>query len=314
MDIKRELGIGPTADKGEIRRAYARRLKEVHPEDDPEGFQRLRAAYEAALNRAEYLAEGKTDPDYDDEPIERPREADRPPRSRQSSRPGAEQADDEFEDETPEAEETGSVTLNRISDSLDGDDEEAALKIFEAALSDPVLLNLNNRRRFELGLLQEIGSRDPVPPRLAESAVAAFGWDEHWTDLPGEFQDLADRVMSTRLSAERLAELRQQAKSKFTSDYAKIAARFLLGPYRPVAFSISAGPDLCAAMGKLLDELRHQHPSILTNEVDSRVLAWWELAVFNKNSRLAKRSRWITWSVIGLSFLLGLAQVLLKHA
>jgi hypothetical protein len=48
-----ELGIPPSRDLRAIKLAYAARLKQVHPEDDPEGFQRLRAAYEWALKQAQ---------------------------------------------------------------------------------------------------------------------------------------------------------------------------------------------------------------------------------------------------------------------
>ena len=48
-----ELGIAPSRDPRAIKLAYAARLKQVHPEDDPAGFQRLRVAYEWALKQAQ---------------------------------------------------------------------------------------------------------------------------------------------------------------------------------------------------------------------------------------------------------------------
>jgi hypothetical protein len=45
----RELGLGPDADERAVKRAYAARLKTTRPDIDPEGFQALNAAYQAAL-------------------------------------------------------------------------------------------------------------------------------------------------------------------------------------------------------------------------------------------------------------------------
>lgn len=43
------LGLRPGADAREVRRAYARLLKQTRPEDDPQGFQQLHAAYQYCL-------------------------------------------------------------------------------------------------------------------------------------------------------------------------------------------------------------------------------------------------------------------------
>lgn len=49
QDAFDRLGLSPEADAREIRKAYARELKKIDQQNDPDGFQTLRTAYEAAL-------------------------------------------------------------------------------------------------------------------------------------------------------------------------------------------------------------------------------------------------------------------------
>lgn len=52
MTIWDILGIQPTNDEREIRRAYARELKQRRPDQDPQGFQELREAFDSAKRYA----------------------------------------------------------------------------------------------------------------------------------------------------------------------------------------------------------------------------------------------------------------------
>lgn len=56
------LGLSPTTDVVAIKRAYANQLRTTRPEDDPDGFARLRAAYESALAQAADPAEHPEQP------------------------------------------------------------------------------------------------------------------------------------------------------------------------------------------------------------------------------------------------------------
>lgn len=55
MNIWKILDIEPTTDKKTIRKAYAAKTKEIHPEEKPEEFKELHEAYQAALGYADYV-------------------------------------------------------------------------------------------------------------------------------------------------------------------------------------------------------------------------------------------------------------------
>lgn len=57
------LGLRSDAQERDVKRAYARLLKDTRPAEDPEGFQRLREAYEAALAQAACRVQADGDAD-----------------------------------------------------------------------------------------------------------------------------------------------------------------------------------------------------------------------------------------------------------
>ncbi len=94
------LGIEQTADLSVIKKAYADKSKQCHPEDDPEGFQRLRAAYRQAVAASKFLAEMAQQPPDDVFDVAAAEGADTPDSPPASG--GALETPIEWNDESPE--------------------------------------------------------------------------------------------------------------------------------------------------------------------------------------------------------------------
>lgn len=56
QEIWEVLGIAPTTNKREVKRAYAEAVKHCHPEEEPEAFEKLYEAYQRALNICSFSA------------------------------------------------------------------------------------------------------------------------------------------------------------------------------------------------------------------------------------------------------------------
>lgn len=253
MTVWDELGIEPTGDRREIRRAYARLLREVHPEDDPDGFQRLREAYEAALEQA-----GEPGDD----------------RAEQASG-GHEPAESLSDGDRAALEDL----LGDVAEDLSSDDDPAAAVNLERVLKAPLLDGLEQRLYFERRLLDDIASRDRLPRSLASATIKGFRWDEGLDHLPPGNQETANRLLDIREIEARLARLRRDAHRwwrRALFDDLPMASALLLCPYRPWLFRILATEKwVFEAISGLLQELREYYPDILEHKLDPRTVAWW---------------------------------------
>lgn len=180
------LGIKAGSDRDTIRRAYAKKLKGVNPEDDPAGFMRLREAHDAALAQLKWRqqwpeteeSDGDALADADDDvwvgpPPDGPYgtgptvPADPPPPPAPDPAAlarAAEQADLAARQQ---------ALIDAIADGPEG--QQAAL---DHLLAAPALEAITARERIERWLAATLSRRLPASDPLVVTAINLFGWGE----------------------------------------------------------------------------------------------------------------------------------------
>ncbi|WP_458130553.1 J domain-containing protein [Pseudomonas sp. R3-41] len=186
------LGLPEDADKRSIKRQYASLLKQHRPDEDPEGFQRLREAYEQALAWADWQQEVAVDEEQP-APIELPL----------------------MELPTPRQAPTGPSPSQRLAaqclEAIDA--TNLASRLTQARL-------YACEREFENGLLEFCLAQEDTYD-LAEAAIAQLHWLTPWQreDLPsaateqlrGRLMDLAwSRLTGAWHDSQRFLDLARQ--------------------------------------------------------------------------------------------------------
>ena len=247
------LGIERTSDAREIRRAYAARLKVTHPEDDAEGFQRLRMAYEFALAWGTRLVDPATaasaEVAIEDDAV--PDEQARP-------------ADDPL----VLAQQQTLAELARHLSATTPLDVERAQALLASAVDDERMDRLDLLQKTETQLAEMLAGSIPRSDPLLAVAEKKFEWTARREERSLPYS--AREVIARLVDVEWLDRL-----TTYVDEEARAYAR-LMAPARPRerlvhAYLLHSGswPEI-----ELIHKLENEHPRLLDAMPEENV-EWW---------------------------------------
>ncbi|MET3722277.1 hypothetical protein [Sphingomonas trueperi] len=192
------LGIDPTDDTRAIRKAYARLLKAMDPETDPEGFAALRHARDWAMYLAEQQAqaeapeEGKTDLVVTVDADVRTDAGDSPAPVADAAAPepvaAARAPDVAAPDVAPDLREQADFEALHALHAMVFDrsrriSQEEMTALVEHILADPAMQNLAHADNVEGFFADTIAQGTPRSDPLIDPAIAYFRWDSADAEL-----------------------------------------------------------------------------------------------------------------------------------
>lgn len=172
-----ELGLAPTREERAIRAAYAARLRAgCNPERDPEGFQRLRAAYDRALR---WTAEPEGEDDPEEEPGWDDAEAEDASQEHEPSPATGTLPDSPAPNPLRHAWDAADAFLEAFRAALRRGDSAGAAAAVQAWRAGDAAFPLRVTEAVEDRVLTALlDAGEDAPPDAIAACALAYGWDD----------------------------------------------------------------------------------------------------------------------------------------
>lgn len=247
------LGIEPTTDESEIRRAYARELKLRRPDKDPKGFQALREAFDSAKRYASSAPEtvwiDARDIVLVDELSPEFIEEDAPP-SAQAEVPGESWSRNEL------WEKAQAISALLIRDELKG------LGELHQYLDEEIPDALEARRAFSLMLAEALSGQRWLNRSLLNEVSAVMDWridSYRSSQLPDWLVDALEQQIAVTDQENYWQYLARQYGG---SRYGQLKWRLLAEKGTEISGWVRLLPDLFSQLAKQVREIRQQYPAL----------------------------------------------------
>jgi hypothetical protein len=275
------LEIDAHADERTIKRAYARQLKTTRPDDDPDAFQRLRAAYEHALDALRHQ-----------EPAPAPVEAPAPVvLEKVALAPPA--------PVVLQVQRADTLSADALAHAAWGDFMEthtlAPLASLAAAQADERLHGFDARDAFEL-LAARHAANDACPADLRAALVEHFDWAGRGGPVLRRDPELAATLLGRHAADIGWNSLVEQAASDPLLAY-------LAQDTVPKKLPRRWDANFVGNMRDTLLNIRWRHPDLLAHRMNHDVFHWWEAQVADKRY-FRQTAGWSSLAGIGLCALM----------
>jgi hypothetical protein len=307
LSIWQELAIEPCRDVQVIKLAYAARLKQVHPEDDPEGFQRLRAAYERALAYATHTTA---------RPARTTVEHPGTPRTQPDSRPTAStRVEAKAGDSTPRPVMPHAPDIRQAVDGLiklimsaPPPQRGGALA---AALKQPGWEGLDFQAQLQRAIAATLLAHFEQLQPLVGTFAQCYGWT-----FKNVVVEEANRVIAELMARSDARDWRLdiEAEASDRNEALGQSLKMLQAPADvPAFYKFSDSGRNLKAMSLLLERLHGAGPHVLHFEINAPSVQWWTDYLASKRKAARKTGfsvsgSWIfriLWIVLVLSGSLG---------